>query len=110
MGNNVYHMSEAVSFRLKAFNWPGSDYCRPFGYDHPETSSPRNAVEITRRFTQMKKLMVLALGLGIAFGSVSFAQDKMDDKKMDSSKMEGKKKMKKSKKKMDKMDETKPKM
>ena len=40
----------------------------------------------------MKKLMVLALGLGIAFGSVSFAQDKMDDKKMD------------------KMDETKPKM
>jgi len=31
----------------------------------------------------MKKLMVLALGLGIAFGSVSFAQDKMDDKKMD---------------------------
>lgn len=56
----------------------------------------------------MKKLMVLALGLGIAFGSVSFAQDKMDDQKTTST--TGKKKMKKSKKKMDKMDESKPKM
>jgi hypothetical protein len=27
----------------------------------------------------MKKLIVLALGLGIALGSVSFAQDKMAD-------------------------------
>lgn len=46
----------------------------------------------------MKKLMVLALGLGIALGSVSFAQDKMDDKKMDDTKTTGKKKMKKGKK------------
>ncbi len=43
----------------------------------------------------MKKLMVLALGLGIALGSVSFAQDKMDDKKMDDSKMNKKKGKKK---------------
>jgi hypothetical protein len=59
----------------------------------------------------MKKLMVLALGLGIAFGSAVFAQDKMDDKKMDDSKMTKKKKMGK-KKKMDdkKMDSTTPKM
>lgn len=43
----------------------------------------------------MKKLAVLALGLGLALGSVSFAQDKMDDKKTDM------KKKKKGKKKTD---------
>ena len=46
----------------------------------------------------MKKLIVLALGLGIALGTVSFAQDTTAaDKK-------AAKKMKKGKKKMDKMD------
>lgn len=29
----------------------------------------------------MKKILVIALGLGIALGTVSFAQDKMDDTK-----------------------------
>jgi len=29
----------------------------------------------------MKKLMIIALGMGLALGTVSFAQDKMDDKK-----------------------------
>lgn len=29
----------------------------------------------------MKKLLVIALGLGIALGTVSFAQDKKDDDK-----------------------------
>lgn len=44
----------------------------------------------------MKKLAVLALGLGLALGSVSmFAQDKMDDKNTDM------KKKKKGKKKTD---------
>lgn len=59
----------------------------------------------------MKKLMVLALGLGIAFGSAVFAQDKMDDKKMDDTSKTKKKKMGK-KKKMDdkKMDTAAPKM
>ena len=38
----------------------------------------------------MKKLLVIALGLGIALGTVSFAQDKQDDKKME--KKKGKKK------------------
>ncbi|MCU1259450.1 MAG: hypothetical protein JWO80_2335 [Bryobacterales bacterium] len=42
----------------------------------------------------MKKLAILALGLGLALGSVSFAQDKMDDKKTDTKKKKkgGKKK------------------
>ena len=39
----------------------------------------------------MKKLMILAIGLGLALGTVSFAQDKMDDTKTE-------KKAKKSKK------------
>jgi hypothetical protein len=45
----------------------------------------------------MKKLMIMALGLGLALGSVSFAQDagKMDDTKK-SEKKKGKKKDKKS--------------
>ena len=60
----------------------------------------------------MKKLMVLALGLGIAFGSAVFAQDKMDDKKMDDKSTTTKKKKMGKKKKMDdkKMDSTTPKM
>jgi hypothetical protein len=29
----------------------------------------------------MKKILALAIGLGIVLGTVSFAQDKMDDKK-----------------------------
>lgn len=48
----------------------------------------------------MKKILVAALGLGIALGTVSFAQDKMDDSK----KME---KKSKKKKKGDKMDDKK---
>ncbi len=44
----------------------------------------------------MKKLAVLALGLGIALGSVSFAQDKMDSKSTDTTKKQNKKKKKKS--------------
>lgn len=39
----------------------------------------------------MKKLMILALGLGIALGSVSFAQDKMADTKTDTTKKKAKK-------------------
>jgi hypothetical protein len=38
----------------------------------------------------MKKILALAIGVGIVLGTVSFAQDKMDDKKME--KKKGKKK------------------
>lgn len=48
--------------------------------------------------TPMKKLMILALGLGMALGSVSFAQDKMADTKTDTSKPKKAKKAKKAKK------------
>jgi hypothetical protein len=40
----------------------------------------------------MKKFLALAIGLGLAIGSVSFAQDKMDDKKTEGKKKKGKKK------------------
>jgi hypothetical protein len=40
----------------------------------------------------MKKILVLAIGLGIVLGTVSFAQDKMDDKKTTESKKKGGKK------------------
>ncbi len=45
----------------------------------------------------MKKLVMLAVGLGLLLGSVSFAQDdkKMDDKKTDKNKKK-KRKMKKA--------------
>lgn len=46
----------------------------------------------------MKKIMILALGLGMALGSVSFAQDKMADTKTDTSKPKKAKKAKKAKK------------
>jgi hypothetical protein len=49
----------------------------------------------------MKKIMILALGLGIALGSVSFAQDKMDDSKTTAT---GKKMKHKKMKKMKKTD------
>lgn len=42
--------------------------------------------------TRMKKVLAIALGLGIALGTVSFAQDKTGDDK----KMEKKKKNKKT--------------
>ena len=34
----------------------------------------------------MKKILALAIGVGIVLGTVSFAQDKMDDKKMEKKK------------------------
>jgi hypothetical protein len=40
----------------------------------------------------MKKLLVIALGLGIALGTVSFAQDGTDGKKMEKKKKKGDKK------------------
>jgi hypothetical protein len=46
----------------------------------------------------MKKILALAIGLGLVLGTVSFAQDKMDDSK----KTDTKKKSKKSKKTDDK--------
>ena len=38
----------------------------------------------------MKKLIAMTIGLGLVLGTVSFAQDKMDDKKTE--KKKGKKK------------------
>lgn len=60
----------------------------------------------------MKKLSILALGLGIALGSVAFAQDTTPKTDDTTAKTTGHKKMKKSKKskktdKMDKMDDKK---
>ncbi len=54
----------------------------------------------------MKKILALAIGFGIVLGTVSFAQDKMDDttKKSDSKK---KKKKSTSTDKMGKMDDKK---
>ncbi|HVW85199.1 MAG TPA: hypothetical protein VHB50_10990 [Bryobacteraceae bacterium] len=40
----------------------------------------------------MKKILALAIGLGIVMGTVSFAQDKMDDSKKTEKKKKGKKK------------------
>jgi hypothetical protein len=34
----------------------------------------------------MKKILAIAIGFGIVLGTVSFAQDKMDDKKTESKK------------------------
>ena len=50
----------------------------------------------------MKKILALAIGLGIVLGTMSFAQDKMDD-----SKKTTEKKSKKSKKSTDKKTEDK---
>ena len=40
----------------------------------------------------MKKILALAIGLGLVLGTVSFAQDKMDDSKKTEKKEKGKKK------------------
>lgn len=40
----------------------------------------------------MKKILALAIGLGLVLGTVSFAQDKMDDSKKTEKKKKGKKK------------------
>ena len=40
----------------------------------------------------MKKILALAIGVGLVLGTVSFAQDKMDDKKTTEKKKKGKKK------------------
>ena len=40
----------------------------------------------------MKKILALAIGFGIVLGTVSFAQDKMDDSKSTKSTKKGKKK------------------
>ena len=41
----------------------------------------------------MKKILAIAIGFGLILGTVSFAQDKMDDKKTDTTtKKKGKKK------------------
>jgi hypothetical protein len=45
----------------------------------------------SRRITRMKKLLIIALGLGIALGSVSFAQDDKKDEKKSEKKKKGKK-------------------
>ncbi len=47
----------------------------------------------TRRVLQMKKLMIAALGLAFALGTISFAAPKQDDKKTT---MPSKKKKKKT--------------
>lgn len=47
----------------------------------------------------MKKILALAIGFGLVLGTVSFAQDKMDDKKTE--KKKGKKGKKTDDKKMD---------
>jgi uncharacterized protein HemX len=58
---------------------------------HKDDQSSESNKEIHR----MKKFLALAIGLGLAIGTVSFAQDKTDDsKKTDDS---GKKKKKKKK-------------
>ncbi len=44
----------------------------------------------------MKKFLALAIGLGLAIGTVSFAQDKMDDKKTTEKKTKKSKKSKKT--------------
>lgn len=52
--------------------------------------------------TNMKKILALAIGLGVVLGTVSFAQDKMaDTTKME--KKKGGKKTKKTEEKKDKM-------
>ena len=48
----------------------------------------------------MKKILALAIGIGLVLGTVSFAQDKMDDKKTESKKKK-KKSTKTDDKKMD---------
>ena len=40
----------------------------------------------------MKKIVALAIGFGLVHGTVSFAQDKMEDKKMEKKGKKGKKK------------------
>jgi hypothetical protein len=40
----------------------------------------------------MKKFLAFAIGLGLVLGTVSFAQDKMDDTKKTEKKKKGKKK------------------
>jgi len=50
----------------------------------------------------MKKILLIAIGLGIVLGTVSFAQDKMDDKKTTASKKKGSKKKSTDKKTEDK--------
>jgi hypothetical protein len=45
-----------------------------------------------KEITNMKKILALAIGIGLVLGTVSFAQDKMDDKKTDTKKKKGKKK------------------
>jgi hypothetical protein len=47
----------------------------------------------------MKKILALAIGFGLVLGTVSFAQDKMDDKKTE--KKKGKKGKKTDDKKME---------
>jgi hypothetical protein len=56
---------------------------------HPDgTSSEFKPQEITT----MKKILALAIGFGLVLGTVSFAQDKMDDKKTEKKAKKGKKK------------------
>jgi hypothetical protein len=40
----------------------------------------------------MKKILALAIGFGLVLGTVSFAQDKTDDKKTEKKSKKGKKK------------------
>ncbi|MDQ1471592.1 MAG: hypothetical protein QOJ99_3072 [Bryobacterales bacterium] len=40
----------------------------------------------------MKKILALAIGFGLVLGTVSFAQDKMDDKKTEKKSKKNKKK------------------
>jgi hypothetical protein len=64
---------------------------------------PSPQLIVRGKHLHMKKLMLLAMALGLSLSS--FAQDKMDDKKMDDKKMtDSKSKKKKKTDKMDKMD------
>jgi hypothetical protein len=57
---------------------------------HKDDTSSESKKEI---HPQMKKILALAIGLGLVLGTVSFAQDKMDDsKKSEKKKGKGKKK------------------
>jgi hypothetical protein len=56
---------------------------------HKDDTSSQSIKEI---HPQMKKILALAIGLGLVLGTVSFAQDKMDDSKKSTDKKSKKKK------------------
>jgi hypothetical protein len=56
--------------------------------------------KFSQEITTMKKILALAIGFGLVLGTVSFAQDKMDDKKTEKKGKKGKKKAAEGDKKM----------